>query len=204
MTERYGKLMLSKGIWRIDMEESNFVSIFENISKNIPDKTLIVKRKANLFYEIYLDTNLKVKNAEFNSPKRGSSAFQTDLCIFEKRESIEIPRIAIEFKTHLTTHDVLTYSAKAGKHKNVYPYLRYGLIASDESYIPGRFFTHNEHIDFIIAANNYKKMDKLSNLIDILIKRELEISKTLEQIQFESKKYDYFQSNIIFQNFEDS
>lgn len=186
------------------MEESSFVSIFENISKNIPDKTLIVERKANLFYEIYLDTNLKVNNAEFNSPKRGNSAFQTDICIFENRENMKIPRIAIEFKTRLTTHDVLTYSAKAGKHKNVYPYLRYGLIASDLNYIPGRFFTHNEHIDFIIAANNYKNKDKLSNLIGKLIKRELEISKTLEQIQFENKKYDYFQSNIIFKNFEDS
>ncbi|MDW7728011.1 MAG: hypothetical protein SCH70_13055 [Candidatus Methanoperedens sp.] len=186
------------------MEESSFVSIFENISKNISDKTLIVKRKANLFYEIYLDTNLKVRNDEFSNPKRGNSAFQTDICIFERKDSVEIPRIAIEFKTRLTTHDVLTYSAKAGKHKNIYHYLRYGLIASDLNYIPGRFFTHNDHIDFIIAANNYKDREKLSNLIDILIKRELEISKTLEQIQFENKKYDYFQSNIIFKNFEDS
>ena len=32
----------------------------------------------------------------------------------------------MEFKQGLSTHDVLTYSAKATRHKQVYPYLRYG------------------------------------------------------------------------------
>jgi hypothetical protein len=102
------------------MIESNFVSIFAEIAK----KTLngvIVKQKASLFYEIYLDTNLRVSNTDFINPKRGNSAFETDICIFEK-----------------------------------------------------------------------------------LIETELEISKTLERIQFENEKYDYFQSNIIFRKFDES
>ncbi len=37
-----------------------------------------------------------------------------------------------------------------------------------------------------------------------LIETELEISKTLERIQFESEEYDYFQSNIIFRKFDES
>src|SRR5207245_7440649 len=88
-------------------------------------------------------------------PARGSSAFQTDICIFEIRDGIKFPRIAIEFKTKITTHDILTYSAKAGKHKKVYPCLRYGLLASESASIPGRFFVHNENLDFFIAAQKY-------------------------------------------------
>lgn len=42
-------------------------------------------------------------------PRRGASAFQTDLCVFEdKSEEVTIPRVVIEFKTHISTHDVLT------------------------------------------------------------------------------------------------
>lgn len=184
------------------MIESNFASIFEDVAKKILNETIVIKRKASLFYEIYLDTNLEVSNTNFKNPKRGSSAFETDICIFEKKGPIEVPRIVIEFKTRLTTHDVLTYSAKAGKHKSIYPYLRYGVIASEEDHIPGRFFTHNEHIDFILATKNYKNKDGLSNLLKELIEKELEVSKTLERIQFESEKCDYFQSNIIFKKFD--
>jgi hypothetical protein len=35
--------------------------------------------------------------------------------------------IECKLKT-VTTHDALTYSAKAATHKNVHPYLRYGII----------------------------------------------------------------------------
>jgi hypothetical protein len=186
------------------MMQSRFVTIFENVAKEILNENIIVKQKAPLFYEMFLNINLEAGNADFRNPKRGNSAFETDICIFEKNGSIETPRIVIEFKKRLTTHDVLTYSSKAGKHKNIYPYLRYGLIASELDHIPGRFFTHNEHIDFMIAAKNYKNKDKLSNLIKVLIEKELGLSKTLQRIQFENEKYDYFQSNILFSKFDDA
>jgi len=57
-----------------------------------------------------------------------------------------------EFKPGISTHDILTYSAKARKHKQVYPYLRYGLVASRERFVAGKFFTHNEALDFYLAA----------------------------------------------------
>ncbi len=50
--------------------------------------------------------------------------------------------MVFEFKTSLTTHDVLTYSTKARRHKQIYPYLRYGLLVSTETSVPRRFFIH--------------------------------------------------------------
>jgi hypothetical protein len=48
----------------------------------------------------------------------------------------------------MTTHDVLTYSAKARKHKQVYPYLRYGFVVPEVEFVPRRFFIHNDALDY--------------------------------------------------------
>src|SRR2546430_938950 len=126
------------------MEESEFVSVFEGVAREVIGEQAIVKRGANLFYQLYLNRSLDVAVSDTRSPIRGSSAFQTDICIFERLDGgVEFPRVAIEFKPKITTHDILTYSAKAGKHKKIYPCLRYGLLASELASIPGRFFIHN-------------------------------------------------------------
>jgi hypothetical protein len=52
-----------------------------------------------------------------------------------------------EFKDGITPHDVLAYSTKARKHKQVYLYLRYVVFMSEETRVPGRVFTHNEALD---------------------------------------------------------
>src|ERR1700687_4246334 len=54
--------------------------------------------------------------------------YQTDLLIAERTSEAAqwVPRVVVEFKLgSVTTHDALTYSAKAATHKNVHPYLRY-------------------------------------------------------------------------------
>jgi len=139
------------------MKESDFVKVFAESAQAIYGDKLVVKTHQSLLYELLLDTSLEFWPKNAKNPKRGYSAFETDLCIYEKMNGIEFPRIAIEFKTEVTTHDVITYSAKAGKHKTIYPGLRYGLIASEINSVPDRFFIHNENIDFFIAAKNYKE-----------------------------------------------
>lgn len=103
-------------------EESPFVAIAQAVAQEILRPPLRVARGAPLLYEITVDNNLEVMRQEqVRNPKRGASAFQTDLCIFEdKTPEISIPRVVIEFKTKITTHDVLTYSTKATKHKQIY------------------------------------------------------------------------------------
>lgn len=185
------------------MKESAFVEIFEKAAANVFGKELVVKRGANLFYELTLDKALELCVKDTRSPKRGNSAFQTDICIFELVNSIEFPRIAIEFKTKINTHDIITYSAKAGKHKRIYPGLRYGLIAGDLESIPNRFFIHNDNLDFFVAAAKYKSAETLFSFARDLIKKEVEISRILEQIYFDNKKYDYYRTDVIFKNFGD-
>jgi len=181
------------------MKESSFVGVFEAVAREIlGDKA--VHRKGNLFYELFLDRKLELAVPCTRHPKRGSSAFQTDICIVEMIDGIPFPRVAIEFKKNITTHDILTYSAKAGMHKRIYPCLRYGLLSSEMNSIPSRFFTHNEHLDFFIAAKNYKSQKALRPFAEPLLKKELKISRTLEAIHFGDKKFDCYRRDIIFEN----
>jgi len=163
----------------------------------------LIKRKANLFYQLTLNRELKLDVKNTTLPVRGASAFQTDICIFEVLNGIEFPRVVIEFKTGLNSHDILTYSTKAGKHKKIYPCLRYGMLVSELDFIPNRFFIHNENLDFFIAAKNYKSEADIRSLAKDLIVKELEISRTLEQIHFDNHKFNYYRTEIIFGKFGD-
>jgi hypothetical protein len=93
-----------------------------------------------------------------------------------------IPRVVLEFKTSISTHDVLTYSAKARKHKQVYPYLRYGLVASNEAVVPGRFFILNESL-FFAALKNCEPTN-LQDFFSKLLTAEVGTSKQLESFAF--------------------
>lgn len=183
------------------MKESPFVAKFESIIKKSLSDKFILKRGANLLYQISLNNKLDLSIKDLKNPQRGSSAFQTDICIFEKVKTIEIPRIVIEFKTSVTTHDVLTYSTKAGKHKTIYPFLRYGMLASDLETIPSRFFVHNENIDFFVAGKKYRSSQKIKQMALDLIKKEIKISRTLEDINFGKKAFNFYQTNISFKNY---
>jgi hypothetical protein len=184
------------------MEESSFVKIFEDASNEVLENELIVKKGVNLFYELTLNNKLNLSVSDIKNPKRGHSAFQTDICVLEKINDIEYPRIVIEFKTKITTHDIITYSHKAGQHKRIYPGLRYGLLASEIDRIPDRFFIHNENIDFFIAAKNYKEK-KLHKMIKELIEKEVATSRTLEKIYFDKNKYNFYRTEIIFKDIEE-
>jgi hypothetical protein len=186
------------------MRESDFVSIFESVASEVMGSKALIERKANLFYQLTLNRELELDVKDTKSPARGASAFQTDICIFELLDGIKFPRVVIEFKMGISSHDILTYSTKAGKHKKIYPCLRYGLLASELEFIPNRFFIHNENLDFFIAAKNYKSEADIRPFAKKLIEKELEISRTLEQIHFDNRKFDYYRTDIIFGKFGDS
>lgn len=135
--------------------EDRFVGIALKAATEVLVPPLSIQRGACLLYEVTVDNRLRLA-VDPRVPRRGRSAFQIDLCVFEAIDhDIRIPRVVLEFKEKLTTHDVLTYSAKARKHKQVYPYLRYGLVASKLELLPGRYFKHNEALDFAAAAASY-------------------------------------------------
>lgn len=178
-------------------EESPFVDVALKVARRILTRRLVVQRGAPLLYEVKVNTNLEVMDPErIRKPSRGSSAFQTDLCVFDEVEpEVLIPRVVLKFKTKITTHDVLTYSAKAGKHKTIYPYLRYGIVASSERAVPGRVFTHNENLDFFASVDGLKGK-ALEAFFASLLKKELASSRCLENIAFGRVKTRLFRQEV--------
>jgi hypothetical protein len=176
--------------------ESKFVDIALDAANRVLKPPLSIKRGAALFYEVTVDNRLNI-TVDPKRPMRGSSAFQTDLCVFESKSTeVEIPRVVLEFKEGISTHDVITYSAKARKHKQVYPYLRYGLIVSKESSVPRRFFTHNDSLDFFGALLGVEA-SALSEFFGRLISAEVDTSKRLEKIAFDGFRPKLFRSEVM-------
>jgi len=175
--------------------ESTFVEVARKVAEAILPPPLVVKRGAALLYQVTVDNQLSL-TVNVMRPARGKSAFQTDLCIFEKKsEEVSIPRVVMEFKTRITTHDVLTYSAKDTKHKQVYPYLRYGIVASSETAVPGRLFTHNESLDFCATVAGLEGKE-LSDFFAKLLAAEVESSRRLEAIAFGSVHTRLFRTEV--------
>ena len=87
-------------------------------------------------------------------------SYETDILVGEHiTDQIWKPRIIIEAKIgRITTHDAITYSRKALTHKNVHPYLRYGILIGNRSHhpLPGRLFRHGENFDFMQSWISYK------------------------------------------------
>lgn len=117
--------------------------------------------------------------------------YETDILIFEQIDDSKWkPRIIVETKIKsVTTHDAITYSQKAQTHKNVHPYLRYGiLIGNRMDYpLPGRLFRHGQHFDFMLSWKSFKgDNSEWKTLIEIL-KSEYEASLILDEIIFNSR-----------------
>lgn len=181
------------------MAEDIFVEEALSAASEILADPLVIRRGAALLYQVTVNNQLELV-VDPKKPTRGQSAFQTDLCVFEKvSNGAEIPRVVLEFKQGLSTHDVLTYSTKARKHKQVYPYLRYGLIIGDEQNIPGRFFTHNEALDFCVAAGTFKK-SRVHELLASLLRQEVAASRRLEQIIFGKETVHMFREEVLFES----
>jgi hypothetical protein len=173
--------------------ESEFVELAYAAAKQVLRSPLTIERGAVLLYQITVNNKLET-TVNPKKPKRGDSAFQTDLCVFEERNDIKLPRVVLEFKAGISTHDVLTYSAKARKHKQVYPYLRYGVVVSNEAVVPHRFFIHNEALDFFAALKSIKHTD-LGDVFSRLIEREVATSRRMERISFGEQPL-FFRSEI--------
>ncbi len=164
-------------------EESKFVDIALLATQKALEPPLSVRRGAALLYQVTVDNKLAL-TVDPKQPMRGDSAFQTDLCVFDqKSDGVVIPRVVLEFKTSITTHDVITYSAKARKHKQVYPYLRYGIIMSGVATVPKRVFVHNESLDFAAAVQDMNGTE-LQEFFVRLFAVEVAASKQLENIAF--------------------
>jgi hypothetical protein len=137
--------------------------------------------------------------------KYNPMAYETDVLITEiTKYNSWIPRIVIEGKLKsVTTHDSITYSQKAQSHKNVHPYLRYGIILGSRAHypLPGRLFRHGAHFDFMLSWKSYNPTKSEWNTFIKLLTNELEASRQLEDIIFNSrsrsrKRYTYLRKSL--------
>jgi hypothetical protein len=134
------------------MDEKEFSRILEDyLHKNLEGYE--VTSREPILYNVIVVEEGKFKPGSPENPKSGSlSAFQTDLLI--KQDGLPLVVCELKYKkdSGFTTHDILTYSTKALKHKEIYPYLRYGFIAGNTKKLTNKFFTHNAGFDFAMAT----------------------------------------------------
>lgn len=156
----------------------------QNLGDNICVETLNKVPYANEI--LSYDSNFKIKDSK-------QTPFETDLLIYEKVDDTIKPRVVIEAKIlKVTTHDAITYSYKAQNHKNVTPYLRYGImLGKRETYpLPGRLFRHGANFDFMISFIDYELNQNEVEAFIELLKKEIAYSKQLEEMIYQSRNKD--------------
>ncbi len=165
-------------------------SIITNIDKDIKKLSgnLFVEdgRKLPYAYEVMEYDDDHEKNHKLNY-----LSYETDILIYEKtgKEKWK-PRIVIEAKVDsINTHDAITYSQKSLTHKNVHPYLRYGIIIGNREHypLPGRLFRHGVHFDFMMSWKGHRPDIAEWNMFIKILKDEIQASKHLEEIIFNSR-----------------
>lgn len=146
---------------------------------------LTVRTAVRLPYEAHV-SYYEGESAQFPKlePSRG---YQTDLLIGQLLNDSGrwIPRVVVEFKLGtITTHDALTYSAKAATHKNIHPYLRYGIvIAGHQRPVPRRLIWHGHQFDFMLtlASGEALAAADRASLCNLLLD-EVDASKKLNEL----------------------
>ncbi len=120
-------------------------------------------------------------------------SFETDLVIYEEAEAVVKPRVVIEAKIQsVTTHDAITYSYKAEKHKNITPYLRYGIMLGDRGKypLPGRLFRHGTNFDFMFSFSGTEPtQDEWKSFMELIF-NEVDYSRIMEKMLHENRKKD--------------
>ncbi len=137
-------------------------------------------------------------------PERAAMTYQTDLLVTESAANgTWKPRVVIELKLgEPTTHDAITYSQKATAHKNVHPYLRYGILIGSVKSLSGRFFRHGENFDFMAS---WKTEDPDANELltfSKLLEHEVRASQNMERVLFDTRSQDRQRYSIFHRKLE--
>lgn len=152
------------------------------------DENLSISQGTKLTYAY------EIRNYEPDGENTDISKYETDLLVTENQEDGSWkPRLVIEAKVNsVTTHDAITYSQKAFAHKQVHPYLRYGIIIGNRKHhpLPGRLFRHGAYFDFMLSWRKYEPEEAELKALLTLVIEEVEASRKLEEILYSSRKSD--------------
>ena len=191
----------------MSMTENEWTKSISNLlNKELNDKELYVDVLKKIPYSQEILNYDEKWNPNYMEPTR----FETDLIIYEKKNDKFIPRVIIESKlSSVSTHDAITYSTKAEKHKNITPFLRYGIMLGDrEEYpLPGRLFRHGTNFDFMFSFSGVKPSVEEWTAYTDMILREVEYSRIMEEMLHESrnkdrKRYFMLQRQLVLKELE--
>lgn len=124
-------------------------------------------------------------DADGQANSHETTSYEIDLLVSEvdSRTGHWTPRVAIEGKLGaVTTHDALTYSAKAATHVQVHPYLRYGILIGGIASVPLRLFRHGAHFDFMLTWSGDNPDQNEWELFDQIVREEIEASRQLQKL----------------------
>lgn len=116
------------------------------VSVALPDGQIIVSDGVRLPY-----SSVILAYSKDGQATSGASSYETDLLISDVGgDGSWIPRVVVECKLRgVTTHDALSYAAKATTHKHLHPYLRYGVLVGRLASIPRFLVKHGIDFDFL-------------------------------------------------------
>ena len=169
-------------------------SICEKLKDSLKSRKLFVETLRNIPYSQEILGYKKCNDekeciADYLEP----TSFETDLVVYEEKNGFIKPRVVVEAKIKsVTTHDAITYSYKAEKHKNITPYLRYGIMLGDrENYpLPGRLFRHGTNFDFMFSfVGMDPTQEEWKSFINLIV-NEVKYSRIMEEMLHDSRKKD--------------
>lgn len=163
-------------------------TVKSDIEKALKRKNILVQTGRRLPYALHISGYPNnAGEPDFTKPEQGELyPYQTDLLILERQSDGKnwVPRVVVEFKLgDVSTHDALTYSAKAATHKNVHPYLRYGIVVGNFSRpVPRRLIRHGHHFDFMLTLGSKKLSDAHRKQLVQLLTDEVTASQELSKL----------------------
>jgi hypothetical protein len=174
-----------------------------SISEAFTSQGLTVETQRRLPYAVYVSgyTDVRGGMAAVGHDKIESPGYQTDLLIAERASKSQdwVPRVAVEFKLgSITTHDALTYSAKAATHKSIHPYLRYGIVVGRHpGAVPRRLMRHGHQFDFMLTLDSERlSRDDSANLVRLL-EEEVAASCSLSALMVGKSKIRLFHRKLV-------
>jgi hypothetical protein len=135
------------------------------------------------------------------TPVITTNKYETDILISDiSTDGSWIPRVIVECKLKkVTTHDALTYSAKASSHRAVHPYLRYGFLAGGRTdyALPARLIRHGQQFDFMISWNEMKASPTEWKSFCSLIVEEAEASRKMQLLLTDNRSVNRIKHSNI-------
>ena len=147
----------------------------------------------DVFKKIPYAFEIKSFSEDWEVKEPDETLFETDMIVYEKIDDKIIPGVIIESKVEtVTTHDAITYSHKASYHKNVIPFVRYGIMCGNrEGYpLPGRLFRHGTNFDFLFSFIGYEPSKQEKEVFVEMLRKEVQYSRQFEEILSSSRNRD--------------